>query len=63
MIKPDSISVSLYMIDGKIKIFAQFGLPGMSIEQDSSGKMDDDKKKAFTKAMEEAISNWEIVNV
>lgn len=60
MSKPNNVSVSLYMLDGRLQVIAQFGLENAIFEKDEHGYMKDDKRKAFVKALEEAISNWDL---
>lgn len=63
MIKTDSVSVSIYEADGKIKVFAQFGIQGLSIGKDDSGRMNENKRKELQKALEDALAGWQLGNV
>lgn len=58
--KPDGVSASLYVLEGKVKVIMQFGLEGLSVEKDEQGRMKEDQKQALLKAMEDAISNWDL---
>jgi hypothetical protein len=60
--RPDDVSISVYDLNGKIKVIAQFGLD-VSVQKDAQGRLKDSQKEALQKAMEEALSLWELGNV
>jgi hypothetical protein len=60
--RPDDVSISVYDLNGKIKVIAQFGLD-VSVQKDAHGRLKDSQKEALQKAMEEALSLWELGNV
>jgi hypothetical protein len=63
MIKANDVSVCVYELSGKVRIVAQFGLNGFSIEKDESGRIIDEKRDALQKALEDALSKWEFASV
>lgn len=62
MIKTEEVSVSIYKFGTKLKVIAQFGLDGLSIDEGSTGKMEESKRQALQKALEDALSKWEFSN-
>lgn len=63
MIKTEGVSVSIYKFGSKLKIIAQFGLDGLSIDGGSTGQIEESKRQALQKALEDALSKWEFGDV